>query len=242
MLKGKKKLKSDVNNKDIYFSHNDQLNIEKYLKEENEDLKKEIYEKEIFPVFTELVDNLIKVYKFKSSFSTAQELQIDCVVFLFESLHKWNPDRGTKAFSYFNVVAKNWLIANTRKHNKKSSIHISIDDYENLSTKQKNQIEENSIVLSPDTVYDNKQIRSEIIKLLKDIKCKLKKENELRCLFAIETLFNSIDDLELLNKRAIHIYLSEISGLDRKTVSKVLVNLKKHYYSMTKNKLKYDIF
>ena len=38
-----------------------------------------------------------------------QTLKLDCVTFLYETLEKFDPARGSKAFSYFNVCAKNFL-------------------------------------------------------------------------------------------------------------------------------------
>ena len=44
-----------------------------------------------------------------------QILKSDCVSFLYETLEKFDPSKGSKAFSYFNVVAKNWLIIQSKK-------------------------------------------------------------------------------------------------------------------------------
>jgi hypothetical protein len=243
MIKGRRKIRRNPNGpRNMYFDADAQINIEVYLNEQDATERRRIYESFIYPVFEQLADNLIKVYDFKSPSANSVELKLDCIAFLFESIQKWDPLRGTKAFSYFNVVAKNWLIINTRKHSKRHSMFISMDDPNALSMRQKMQIEENNIIQSPDDVMDQKHVKYEILKMLDDMKVKLNNENEMRCLHAIETLFNSIDDLELLNKRAVHIYLREISGLDRKNVSKALTSLKKHYASMSRDIAHYDIF
>jgi hypothetical protein len=243
MIKGRKKIRRNPNGpRNMYFDAAAQANIEVYLLELDPIEKIKIYENLIYPVFDQLADNLIKVYGFKSPSASSVELKLDCITFLFESIQKWDPTRGTKAFSYFNVVAKNWLIINTRKHSKRQSRLISMDDPNALSMRQRMQIEENNIAQSPDDMLDQKHVKYEILKMLDDMKVKLKNENEMRCLHAIETLFASIDDLELLNKRAIHVYLREISGLDRKGVSKALTSIKKHYACMSKDTSKYDIF
>lgn len=243
MMKGRRKIRRNPHGpRNMYFDAAAQINIEVYLLEPDPLEKVRIYESFIYPVFDQLAENLIKVYDFKSPAANSTELKLDCIAFLFESIQKWDPSRGTKAFSYFNVVAKNWLIINTRKHSRRQSMFISMDDPNALSLRQKMQIEENNIVQSPDEMLDQKHVKYEILKMLDDMKVKLNNENEMRCLHAIETLFNSIDDLELLNKRAVHVYLREISGLDRKGVSKALTSIKKHYSCMSKDAERYDIF
>jgi hypothetical protein len=240
---GKKKIRRNPNKpRNMYFGNEAQLSIENYHNCAIIEQKHQIYKNEIYPVFEQLVDNLIKVYDFKSCIASQEELKTDCLTFLFESINKWDSTRGTKAFSYFNVVAKNWLIISTRKHAKKAYTTLSIDDFASLTANQRLQIEEYSVIQSPDVIMIQAEMKSEIIKMLMDMKCKLNNENELKCLHAIETLFNSIDELELLNKRAVYVYLREISGLDRKMLSKVITNIKKQYQLMSKNDSKYFIF
>jgi hypothetical protein len=240
---GKKKIRRNPNKpRNMYFGDEAQSSIEKYHGCPVREDKHRIYENEIYPVFEQLVDNLIKVYDFKSCISTQVELKTDCLAFLFESINKWDPSRGTKAFSYFNVVAKNWLIISARKQTKRAYANVSIDDINSLTTSQRTQIEEYDVIPSPDDVMIQSEVKHEIIKMLGDMKLRMSSDNELKCLHAIETLFNSIDELELLNKRAIYVYIREISGLDRKTLSKVMANIKKHYLVMSRNNSKYSIF
>ena len=130
-MKGRKKIRRRPGVKrNMYFNKDTQASIEKYksLPDDQEDQKIKIYQEEILPAFDKLSENLIFVYGFKSPYASSDELKNDCVAFLFETIRKWDPSRGTKAFSYFNVVAKNWLIINTRKHLKRRNRHVSIDD------------------------------------------------------------------------------------------------------------------
>ena len=87
-----------------------------------------------------------------------------------------------------------------------------------------------------------RQRKNEIVNLLEDMKIKLSNENEQLCVEAIQTLFVSIDNLDLLNKRAILLYIREISGLEKKQMSKSMSIIRKLYRSMVKDKELYDIF
>jgi len=242
-MKGKRKIRRKPGQpRNMYFTKETGESIVKYCKSEDLEERQTIYQKEILPAFDKLSENLIFVYGFKSPYASSEELKIDCVAFLFETLHKWDPSRGTKAFSYFNVVAKNWFIINTRKHLKRRNRHCSIDNPDGMTTAQKNKFAEYDYVPPPDEVMILQQRKYEILKLLDDMKVRLTNETEVRCLLAIETLFSTIEELELLNKRAILLYIREISGLEKKHVSKAMSVIRRHYRSMVKDPDKYDIF
>jgi len=242
-MKGRKKIRRKPGTpRNMYFTKETGESIAKYCITECLDGRQKIYEKEILPSFDKLAENLIYVYGFKSPYATLDELKSDCVSFMFETLHKWDPSRGSKAFSYFNVVAKNWLIINTRKHLKRRNRHLSIDDPHGLTSAQKATFEDYDYVPPPDEEMIKRQVRVEILSLLDDMRPKLTNENELKCLHAIETLFGSIEELELLNKRAVLLYIREISGLDKKHLSKAMSVIRRHYRSMSKIPEKYDIF
>ena len=50
------------------------------------------------------------------------------------------------------------------------------------------------------------------------------KENEKKVLDAVQMLFENVDDIEIFNKKAIYLYLRELTGLNTK---QVVNNLKK---------------
>ena len=242
-MKGKKKIRRRPGKKqNLYFTKETQEWIEKYQK--TDDLKKamEMYEKNILPAFTKLSENLIFVYGFKSYFSTFDELKADCVSFLFESIKKWDPARGTKAFSYFNVVAKNWLIVNCRQHNKNAMRNVSVDHPDLMSNSHKEMLELHNTAMATDEVFILRQRKQEILRLLDDMSVKINNENEMICLEAVKTLFRSIDDLDLLNKRAVLLYIREISGLDKKQLAKSLGSIRRHYRKMAGPDSGYEIF
>ena len=57
------------------------------------------------------------------------------------------------------------------------------------------------------------------------------KENDLKEYRAIMILFESKDDIEIFNKKAIYLYLREITGLNTKQIVNSLKKFKKKYYS-----------
>ena len=113
---------------DQYFSKDTQQKLEEYKLADTNEERWDIYLKDIKPAFEMLVDKLVSVYGFKSFDDEMDIMKSDCVFFLWETIQKWDGSKGKKAFSYFNVVAKNWLIARSRKNYQQFKRTVVIDD------------------------------------------------------------------------------------------------------------------
>ena len=66
------------------------------------------------------------------------------------------------------------------------------------------------------------------------IRDKVTNANEKLCIEAIISLFNNINDLDFLNKRAVFVYLRELSGLNAKQLSVAMSSIRKHYREISK--------
>ena len=215
--------------KKLYFGKEAHDAIIEYQSAECREERHKIYEKRIRQSFHKLVENLIFIHGFARDPVTFQTLKFDCVTFLYETLEKFDPERGSKAFSYFNVCAKNFLIIQTNKRNKNSRRSVSFSDYPNLSASDKRKIEFYNAVPSPESALIQREDRERMFKVLGMIDKRLSNENEKLCVKAVTKLFRDIDSLELLNKRAIFVYLSEISGLNPKQLSVAMSSVRKHF-------------
>lgn len=226
VIKKKKKKKSNY-----YFTSETQEKIVLYQGARQKRIKHTLYTSHIQPAFEELVHNLVSVYKFKSSNEDINHLKHDCVTFLFETIHKWNPDNGTKAFSYFNVVAKNWLTIHSRRQLKHARRSVHIDTKENFTAHEKEQL--NKIEPDISIAYENEINNALLGPMFRDmlikIKGKLKDNRDIRCIDAIQQVFDNLENLDFLNKRAIFVYLREISGLNSSELSSSLSTIRKHY-------------
>ena len=226
-----------------YFNADTQAAIIEYQNSDSLDEKNTLYVKAILPAFEKLAQNLIFIYGFISPGEPYEHLKNDCVSFLFETIHKWSPDKGTKAFSYFNVVAKNWLIINSRRRVKNERRHVSADYQEGMSRRDKQAYAAHDIVLSPDEEMIKKNFRNEIMEVLKEIQSRASGENEKKCIDAVVTVFETVDQLDFLNKRAIFVYVRDISGLSPKQLSVAMSTIRKHYRSLVRGPdKKFDIF
>lgn len=217
----------------MYFNANTQAAICAYqVAKEDRKERERLYVKEIMPAFQKLVENLINIHKFTSLYDTYDDLKNDCVNFLFETIGKFDGNRGTNAFSYFNVVAKNWLIIRTKQKSQRIKRSVSLDDPDSLSANEHRIIEDHCTIPGQDQALEDASTAINIIEMLYEIRSKAKSENELACINSIITIFENIDDIDLLNKSAIRLYMHELSGLSPKQLTTTMQQIKKHYRRM----------
>jgi hypothetical protein len=221
----------------MYFNQNTQAAIVSYQKAAGPEPEKKkerdkLYVAQIMPAFEKLVENLINIHKFTSLHDTYDDLKNDCVNFLFETIGKFDSTRGTNAFSYFNVVAKNWLIIRTKQKSQRIRRSVSLDDPEALSVNEQRIVEDHATIPSQDIVLENEYSAQAVLGMLYEIRSKVKTENELACINSIITIFENIDDIDLLNKSAILLYMRELSGLSPKQLTTTMQSIKKHYRRM----------
>ena len=85
--------------KNLYFTKIHEEAIVQYARSSDLSEKTKLYSTLIQPAFNELVDKIVYTYKF-NNLPNIDYLKDDCKVWLTTILDKYNPDRGSKAFSY----------------------------------------------------------------------------------------------------------------------------------------------
>jgi hypothetical protein len=121
----KKRRKRTKNN---YFTKVHEEAIVKYAGSTDRKERSKLYESLIQPAFDEMVNKIIFTYKF-NTLPNIDPLREDCKIWLTTILEKYDPNKGSKAFSYFSVVTKNWFIHKVKVNSKKLKKEVS---YENL--------------------------------------------------------------------------------------------------------------
>lgn len=217
-----------------YFTMDTQAAIVRYQESDDSMYREVTYVKEILPAFDSLVENLINVYGFKVMHESKQDLKSECLEFLYTAVHKFDPTKGSKAFSYFNVVAKNWLTIKSKQNTKKLKKYISLDYKEGLSQTDLDAIERNNFVPGLDEIMSAHDMRNMLEAIVAELENRVRSDNEKATLAAIKIIIDSLDDIDLLSKRAVLLYIREITGLSSKQLSIVLSSLKKHYREIRK--------
>jgi hypothetical protein len=185
--------------------------------------KTELYIKLIQPAFNEMVDKIVYTYKF-NTLPNIQDLKDDCKIWLTTILDKYDVSKGSKAFSYFSVITKNWFIHKVKKI--QNSKEVSLEDISKISEDESFAIYNN---------YDSKREEEEFwTALWSEIghwQPEKMKANELKVYKAIVVLLENPEEIQIFNKKAIYLYIREMTGL---TTKQVVNNLKKF-----KNKYNY---
>jgi len=231
----KRRARRSTTKKKLYFNEETQQGIVDFQDTEVRSEKDAIYKEKILPAFEKLVENLILIYGFAKKGESFPVLKNDCVTFLYETLHKFDNSKGTKAFSYFNVVGKNWLILNSRRRKKRVDKHLSIQDHDRMSADDKMAIASAQICPAPEDIMIQAEFRDEVKQVLFRIKGMVDSKNDVACVEAVITVFNNLDQLDFLNKRAIFVYVRDISGLNSKQLSASMSTIRKMYRELKAN-------
>jgi hypothetical protein len=233
----KKVIKRRKGKSKLYFTADTQQAIEDWQASDKPPVRDDLYTTQILPAFNKLAENLILIYGFAKGRHSFDQLKNDCITFLYETLHKFDASRGTKAFSYFNVVAKNWLILNTRKRKKVYDNSYPIHELKSFNAFDRHTIAHYQTADAPEEIMIALERRDEIQKVLKILKEQVENQNDIKCIDAILVVFSRIDDLDLLNKRAIYVYIREISGLNSKQLSTSMSTIRKLYRQIKNEEL-----
>jgi len=215
--------------KNHYFTQVHEDAIVRYAKITDAREKTELYVNWIGPAFSEMVDKIVFTYKF-TDLPNIDYLRDECKIWLMTILDKYDQSKGSKAFSYFSVITKNWFIHKVKRQQKRNRREI---DYDNIAKRYEEEF------LSTNESYITHREESEFwekfYKELKSWDASQMKENDLKVYQAIVILFESKEDIEIFNKKAIYLYLREITGLNTKQIVNSLKKFRKKYYSFKQN-------
>ena len=98
-----------------YFTKVHEAAILEYISCEDNKKKNDLYQDVIRPVFVEMINKIVFTYKF-GSLPNIDALKEECEIHLITILSNFDETKGSKAFSYFSVVTKNWFIARVKKN------------------------------------------------------------------------------------------------------------------------------
>ncbi len=102
----------------MYFGPEVDAKIIEYRNEGDITVRNDIFTHGIRPAMLKLIESQMYLYGFYK-IDDPEMLKNECLSTLYETLPKFDPSKGKKAFSYFNVVVKNWFIWKIRDKNKK---------------------------------------------------------------------------------------------------------------------------
>ena len=207
----------------MYFTEEHERAILRYCTTKSRAEKEELYEKFIQPAFNQMVDKIVFSYKF-TSLPNIDELRMECKVWLTTILDKYDPNRGSKAFSYFSVITKNWFIHKVKRNTKRLQREVPYEDAE---------LELESSFVDPGDQYYQTRVSEEFwSNLWEEINSwdvDFEKEAERKVYEAVKIILSSVDDIEIFNKKAIYLYLRELTGMNTKQIVTQLNKMRSKY-------------
>jgi len=202
----------------VYFGQEVQDAVVEYNSSTDDIERNEIYGKRIHAAFDKLAENIINTFKFTYFDYGFEDIKHEVVAFMVVNMHKYDHTKGSKAFSYFSVVAKNYLILHNNNNYKKFKTHDKMDVLDRH--KSSNTINENDY----DTLTD------EMVQYFdNNMNTIFKKDRDLKIGYAIVDLMKAREEIENFNKKAIYILIREMTDVETAHITSVVNVLKKHY-------------
>jgi hypothetical protein len=208
-----------------YFTQITEIAINAYNKCNNPHKKNKIYNRFIHYPFDKLSENVIHTYKVSYFDDSYEDVKANVVAFLNEKIHRFNGENG-RAFSYFTVVARNYLFnennANYARMKSRDGLDI-IDSSRNIinEVSQLESQEAKSHFMDFYVEYVNTHLYELFTK-----------DRDRAIADTIIELFRTRKDLYSYNKKSLYILIRERTGVHTQYITKVVGQLKDLYVEL----------
>jgi len=210
-----------------YFTSETEQYINKYNKSTDSDYRAKIFTDHIYLPFYKLAENIIHTFKFYyTDVEQIEDLKHEVVSMLLEEkIMKFDPDNGAKAYSYFGTIVKRWLINYNNKNYKKLKQVGTFDDMEESYEGSMNITLPGGITLSQFLDMWVEKTYDKMDELFN-------KDNEKQIADAVLTIFKTRHDLDIFKKKALYIYIREMTDCETPHLTKVISVLKDDFYDI----------
>lgn len=217
----------------MYFTPETEKAIVEYNKSTDEDERNTIFRERIHAPIDKLAENIINRFKFPYMNGNFEDVKNQVVSFLVLNLHKFTEDKG-KAFSYFSVVAKNYLVL----HNNNSYRDELRSSYLVDSSSDESFMLEEVLTTKPDAETSQRDT-SDFVELLVqywdfNLDRIFKKQRDREIANAVVELLKRANSIENFNKKALYILIREMTNNKTVHITKVINKMKVHVLKQMK--------
>jgi hypothetical protein len=206
----------------VYFTKETENAIVQYNQSEDDIERNLLYSKKIHPAFYKLAEIMIHRFKFYNFDVSHEDVKHEVISFLHEKINRYKAENG-KAFSYFSIVAKNYLIAENNKnyyHYKRSQDIDAIDIERNIINEK----------IREDLIEERRDFIDIFVNLMeKNLALFFIKQRDIQVADSILYLFKTRENIENYNKKAIYILVRERTGVSSQYITSVITKIKKIY-------------
>ena len=208
-----------------YFTKETEEYIVKYNTSNDPDYRAKIFTDHIYLPFYKLAENIIHTFKFYyTDVEKIEDLKHEIVsVLLEEKIMKFDPTNGAKAYSYFGTIVKRWLINYNNKNYKRLKQIGSFSDIEE-------SFEEDIDLDSPSAKSLSKFLDEWIDETYSNLDELFVKSSDIQIADAVLTVFKTRHDLDLFKKKALYIYIREMTDCDTPHLTRVISILRDEWY------------
>lgn len=208
----------------IYFTKETENAIIKYNESTDPEEREQIFLHYIYAPIDKLAENVINRFKFPYIDGSFDEVKAQVVAFLVMNLHKYTNNKGM-AFSYFSVIAKNYLILNNNNayRDEKRSVYMMDETNDHFA------FEETLIVdTAPKETQGDSREFIDLMVVFWDINIDklFKKQRDREIANAVVHLMRRIDHIDNFNKKAIYLMIREMTDQRTPHVTKVINKMK----------------
>jgi hypothetical protein len=216
----------------IYFTEDTQDAIIAYNTSKSSIEKNRIYKDRIQYPFEKLAENVLNTFKFSYFDVSKEDVMQEVVSVLIQKIHMYKEGKG-KAFSYFSIVAKNYLILNNNSNYKRF--------------KKTALISEMPETWNPENDFHEEQLGSEFNEF-KDLMLAYWDENltkvftkkrDIQIADAVLELFRRSQYIENFNKKHLYLLIREMTDCKTHYITKVVSIMKDHQKKILNEYLDY---
>lgn len=211
--------------KNNYFTQETEDAIVAYNNSDDHVFRDRIFTDKIYYPLYKLAENIIHTFKFYyTDVDDLEDLKLEVVSLLVEEkLHMFDPTKGAKAFSYFGTIVKRHLINYNNKNYKRVKQQTTMDVWEGSYDFDTPEVHPYAMTLKQ--VFDT--YIEDMYEKLDDL---FTKEADKRIADAVLTLFKKRNDLDIFKKKALYIYIREMTGTETPYLTRVINVLKEEFY------------
>lgn len=209
-----------------YFTKETEQYIIEYNKCTDPQEKSKIFSEHLYYPFYKLAENIIHTFKYyHTDVDQLEDLKLDVLTMLIEEdkLAKFDPSKGCKAFSYFGTIIKRWLIYYCKVNYSKQLKQLPMTHYQDLHGEYREV--ETAPTLNLSGFVDSWV--ADVYTRLDDL---FPKELDRKIADAVLTVFRTRQDLQVLKKKVLYVYIREITGCETVLLTKVIARLKEDFY------------
>ena len=209
----------------IYFTQDTEDAIMEYVLSTDQVFRDKIYKERIQFAFYKLSENIIHTFKFYyTDLNSFEDLKQVVITFLLSKLPLYNQEKG-KAYSYFGTIAKRYLIMYNQNNYAKLQNQTTTEEIDNENT-----IVSHNLTTNTNDEFDNVPFIDLFIQYIDNNLYKLfPKPKDHKTVDIIVQLFKNRENLEILDKKALYIYIREMGNIPTTQITRINKKLKVIY-------------